>query len=359
MHPTKIEIYSDNHGEAMAFLNGNYNLDLTPYIGKGGADVPIDTQVATTILQATADYPYMRDYPAIVSNEVEKDWTWGGQILGTDSHDFGTWNEQPMGSTDSAYTKMVLTAGEFQITSGSGDDALGTSNNKVVFVWASDRDGLINGVLGTKVWWHISGGAYLAPVTSPQISTFNDITLHMPITNGFITEAYNTMGATNGSILNVERTIAISYMRAPTTYEKKLFYKKWHLAGLYTDPTGVAPINFAVAAIDILSGGATTDNTVQMVITGPDYDFTRGGVTYSGSVIYETNVDFAEAYPLDDPIIAGDANADGVVNAADIAYVENIIMGYATPNINADTNLNGYIDMGDVVKISRIIRGLN
>jgi hypothetical protein len=357
-HPTKVEVYSDNHGEAMVWLNGDWNLDLDIYNGKGGVDVPVDETVGFTTVQAAADYPYVRADQAIFSNTVEKEWFWSGQILGTDSHDFGTTPDgDPIGTpTDSTYTKMVLTAGQYTIDNSTGtitdgipDNDLGWSNDKVVWIWACDRDGLIDGVLGTTVQWRVTGGAYITPVNASQISNYNVITKNIAMHNGLISPDMDTAV---GTVFEPDRVRAISTLRQPTMYEKMLFNKKWPL--LYGDPTGMAPINFAVAAIDIYSD-ADVDCTVETILTGPDFGYP--GVE-NGNVYYGTNVDFAEAFPIDDPIVAGDANADGVVNAADITKVERIIMGLDAPNVNADTNMNGSIDMGDVVKISRIIRGL-
>jgi hypothetical protein len=357
-HPTKVEVYSDNHGEAMVWLNGNWNLNLQKYIGKGGADVPLDEEVGRTIVQASADYPYYRLDQAIFSNEVEKVWYWSGQILGTDSHDFGTYDGEPIGTpTDEMYSKMVLSAGSYiirdntTINDGIADNDLGQSNDAVVWVWATDRDGLMAGVLGTQVHWRIIGNAYITPVNADRISNYNDITRHIPLNNGFVVDALHNVP---GTILDgAVRKLAISNLRQPTTYEKQLFHKKWPL--LYTDATGVAPINFAVAAIDIYDS-VDEDVTVETILTGPDYGYP--GQTL-GNVYYETNVDFNLDYPLDDPIVAGDANADGVVDAADITKVERIIMGLDATNVNADANGDGYIDMGDVVKISRIILKLD
>jgi hypothetical protein len=357
-HPTKIEIYSDNHGEAMAWLNGDWNLDLGIYTGKGGADVPVDEVVGTTTVQASADYPYIRNDQAIFSTEVTKIWFWSGQILGTDGHDFGT--NPTTGAiigtpTESSNTLMVLTAGNYMIdnsTTAEFPNQLGFSNDKVVWVWATDRDGLQAGVLGTQVQWHITGvGAYIPAINANQISNYNWLTQHIYITNGFIT--YAPGDPNPGTILNPDRTMAVSKLRVPNQAEKQLFYKKWPT--LYTDPTGMAPINFAVAAIDILNDNPV-DCTVSEILTGPDFGYT--GQTL-GNVYYSTNVDFSKSYPIDDPIIAGDANSDGVVNAADITAVERIIMGIAPPNSNADVDSNGSVDMGDVVKINNIILKIN
>jgi hypothetical protein len=353
-YPTKVEVYSDNHGEAMVWLNGDWNLDLSMYTGKGGADVPVDRTVGFTTVQASADYPYARVEQAIFSNTVEKEWFWSGQVLGTDSHDFGTTPDgDPIGTTDSADTKMVLTAGQYTIdntTGASYPDQLGFSKDKVVWIWATDRDGLQTGVLGTKVQWRVTGGAYIPAVNANQISNYNIITKNIYLTDGFVSWAPMTP---TGTITNPDRTMAYSFLRNPTMYEKMLFNKKW--PALYGDPTGMAPINFAVAAIDIYDD-SENESTVETILTGPDFGYPGQP---DGNVFYGTNVDFGASYPIDDPIVAGDANADGVVNAADITKVERIIMGLDAPNVNADTNLDGNINMGDVVKISRIIRGLD
>jgi hypothetical protein len=360
MHPTKIEIYSDNHGEAMAWLNGDWNLDLDIYEGKGGADVPLNETVGHTTVQASADYPYVRNDQAIFSTTVEKIWFWSGQILGTDGHDFGTnpTTGEVIGTpTSSEDTLMVLTAGNYTIDDNSTAEypnELGFSNNKVVWVWATDRDGLIDGILdgeGTTIQWHITGeGAYIPAINADRISNYNDLTKHIYITNGFISYAPNTP---TGTILNPDRTMAVSKFRVPNTAERQLFYKKWPT--LYTDPTGAADINFAVAAIDIMNDNPV-DCTVTEIITGADFGYP--GQTL-GNVFYSTNVDFSKSYPIDDPIVAGDANADGDVNAADITAVERIIMGIASPNSNADVDSNGSVDMGDVVKINNIILKIN
>jgi hypothetical protein len=75
MHPTKVEVYSDNHGEAMVYLNGDANLKLTKDFF-----APTGTVVGTTVVKATADYPYLRKHPSVDSNTVTKTWTWGKEI---------------------------------------------------------------------------------------------------------------------------------------------------------------------------------------------------------------------------------------------------------------------------------------
>jgi hypothetical protein len=75
MHPTKVEVYTDNHGEAMVYLNGDANLKLpADYEAAPG------TVVGTSTVKATADYPYLRKHQSVDSNPVAKTWTWGKEI---------------------------------------------------------------------------------------------------------------------------------------------------------------------------------------------------------------------------------------------------------------------------------------
>jgi hypothetical protein len=83
-HPTKVEVYSDNHGEAMVWLNGYWNLEVTgedllnwtEIVSDGGTVV-----VGNSTVVAMADYPYFRKHAPLVSDEVTKDWTWGKEKL--------------------------------------------------------------------------------------------------------------------------------------------------------------------------------------------------------------------------------------------------------------------------------------
>ena len=55
---------------------------------------------------------------------------------------------------------------------------------------------------------------------------------------------------------------------------------------------------------------------------------------------------------------SGDANADGVINSADITKVERIIVGLDSATSGADANGDGVINSADVTKIERTIAGL-
>jgi len=157
-YPTEVEVYSDNHGEAMVYLNGDYDLPLNDY--DSGLDINYMDVVGTTTVQAIADYPYFRNLQAIYSNTVQKTWTWGGQILGPDEMEGA-----PMVLV--AGTDKVGASDEIMLDDGftwegiktidpvtgmsSEPDAQGKSNKHVVWIWATDRDGMQAGVLGTQV----------------------------------------------------------------------------------------------------------------------------------------------------------------------------------------------------------------
>jgi len=383
-HPTVVEVYSDNHGEAMVYLNGDWNLDLDSYnlIGsdKTGADIKNGEEVGKTTVQATVDYPYIRVEDPIASNTVEKTWTWGGMVLGIDEHQYANYNSDATAFTDAS--RNILSAGGYTLTSGNAEpddpvnDTLapngrGYSPDKMVFIWARDRDGQMEGVIGTKVSITINpnDGPYFNTVSNGRaISQYNWVT------KGITLDALGFLSGTNGyrvtDIANGGPVYSgYCYMRAPTLEERVLFYKNW--ASLYPIADGDTvkdfddPIDFAVAGFDLFYNGET-DTTVNIKLESDDLGFLdyQGNPMYPGSVAYTTNVNFGVSsndsapviYPLDDPIVAGDANNDGDVNAADIIAIERIIMELDAEDVNADSNSNGKVNMGDVVDVINKIR---
>ena len=120
---------------------------------------------------------------------------------------------------------------------------------------------------------------------------------------------------------------------------------------------GIAPVVKPVisATTSVSTSNPLLDVTVVMNITSPDY---KEGVLTGGTISRNANVDFAQAYPLDDDILHGDANVDGTVNMGDVTAVELTILGLQAQNINADANGYGVINMADVIKIERTILGL-
>jgi hypothetical protein len=403
-HPTSVEVYSDNHGEAMVWLNGNWNLYMsgTPnYLNKGANDVPYQGTIGTdnangnlgtTTIQVTVDYPYSRLHQVFQSNIDTKTWTWGGLILGADEHLYANGH-----SSTTDQTRMVISAGTWvgypNGKTGTYPNENAISKDQVVWVWVSDRDGQAAGVMGDMVEWIVSNASGSAARISTRtcntpndgISQYNEVTKNIFLTNGFLT---GTNGAAQSLVDVNTRTFAndgnrlhgISYLRAPTAVEKVLFNKFWGygykdpISGIITTnatstlvtPTSYFnPDNFCVAAIDLedlIGPGSYSRCSVTANIYGDDFNPLMAPpalpvypVTY---VQYITNINFSVAQPLDDAIRAGDANCDGVVNMGDVTAVERMILGYSTTSQNAVLNSEGTVDMGTVVKIERTILGL-
>jgi hypothetical protein len=337
LYPAKAQVYTDNHGEAMIYLNGNYNLNPLLFTFKG-LDVPFGSTVGSTTVVAIADYPYFRTDSQLISNTVTKTWTWGGMVLGP---------------TESTH-EMILSVGNYT-PDQSGIN--GTSKDKMVWVWATDRDGEQSGVLGTQVDWSITPigttTAIIPDLTTtstgltPGVSQFNATMKAINITHGFLDNTY-------GGVVNTPAGPVIrSWMRAPTTAEKALFNKFWGVGGTNTiigaDGNPLDPNDFVVAAIDLYDSTMTADVTVNAFLQSPDF----------GTIAYTWNVNFTQSHPLDDVAIAGDANLDGKVTMADVTAIERIILGMDSPCYQSDANGNGTINMGDVVKTERIILGAN
>jgi len=394
-HPTNVEVYSDNHGEAMVWLNGDWNLDLNPWMLEANTvDIPINTPVGKTTVQALADYPYARGHQAVMSNLDVKTWLWGGQVLGADRHVFpGAGAAYPTATTD---TRMVLSVGPYETATTPNTSLVGTypnqaskSTEKMVWIWVTDRDGKRAGVNGAKVTWTLSSmagtGAKIAQdATGRSISTYNDITEKIYLYNGFLAlpvdypgdprdyiapaySPYMTPNAMpNGSWVSADQFSGVSYLRAPTSIESQLFAKFWgspvSING--TNPAiGTSTIranasDYVVSAVKIRSmQGYAADVTVNIAIQSADFNLNAVGQAVNGTIHYSTNVNFNIVDALDDGILFGDADCNGVVNMGDVTAVERMILGYQSVTSNAGAG--AVPDMGMVVSIERKILGLN
>jgi len=86
------------------------------------------------------------------------------------------------------------------------------------------------------------------------------------------------------------------------------------------------------------------------------------GTDIHGTVVITTG---GEAYSVQaqkqptPPLISGDANYDGQVNAQDITAVERIIAGLDAQTPGADANQDGNINALDITKVERLIAGLD
>jgi Tol biopolymer transport system component len=75
----------------------------------------------------------------------------------------------------------------------------------------------------------------------------------------------------------------------------------------------------------------------------------RQGTSYSQETSFTTN--YLASIP-------GDANGNGVVDMADVIYVEKAILGSVPATPGCDANLDGTIDIADVLQVERIILGV-
>jgi len=79
--PWYIEFYTDNRGEGMFFANGDFMLsydDCRTDPVSGAPDCSPGNVAGNSTITVIGDYPYFRKHPAVLSNPVEKTWTWGG-----------------------------------------------------------------------------------------------------------------------------------------------------------------------------------------------------------------------------------------------------------------------------------------
>jgi hypothetical protein len=346
-HPTKVVVYSDNHGEAMVWLNGDWNLGLIRV--DGGTDLEPGSTVGNTTLQAAADYPYIRADKVIFSNIVEKEWTWGEWVLGSLMENGGRYQGSP--NSVPSWSRMVLAVGQWNQTSGSGPTdptSKGTSTKHMVWIWVCDRDGKQAGTLGSQVEWHIMSDTVGVHIPTADgygmISDWNDTTSNIFEENGFLVGTKRLINPLNpSSYTNADGSIGYSITRDPTPAEKELFDKFYHSHGLDAD-------DFSVAGIEVEGGSSAAADVVIYVNTPRE-----------GTITRHTNLDFSDSEYLDDPMLYGDANADGVVNMADVVTVERMILGLAPRDSSAnaywDVNPDGSfnIDMGDAVRIEKII----
>lgn len=332
-HPTKVEVYSDNHGEAMVYLNGDWNLWLLDWVGAGGYDIPPDTVVASSDVVAIADYPYFRKHQPMVSNVVTKTWTWGKEILGASPVTF------PGGGVGPD-NRMIFQVGALSLPT---DTPPLNSMEKMVFVWVCDRDGMP--AVGERIEWSVTptfGYTFIPNTTNYPVSTYVNpntmLTEHLwvGVENGFLVD---TGGYTVG---DPPHQFGVSFTRLPTWQELLLFDKFW---GDTATPLIIENWHHAVAAIYLTASG---EEPVDLVVDLYEPE---------GKITRHVNFDWAVADAWDDAVTLGDANMDTGVDMADVTMVERMIMGLSGNRVNADANWDGNVDMADVTKIEMTILG--
>ena len=319
-HPTKVHVYSDNHGEAMVWLNGDWNLDLSAWLTNGAYDVPTGEIVGDSTVVAKADYPYLRKHPWLISNEVEKTWTWGKDVRGNEPARY------PGGSMDPPDTRMVFQVGD--VVSCTDPEL---THKKLAFIWVCDRDGFP--AIGERVEWSLgtvdgSQMAIIPPGGSPDLG----VSICLPeiyVVDGFL-------AGTGGHTTNPDRTMGESFLREPTAAELELWDKFWP----------GEPCHHAVAAVEVYTDEFATRASLSAFIYERE-----------GTIIRQWNLDFSVVDNPDDPLTLGDANMDSFVDAGDITKVKRIYFGVDSATIGADANQDTLVDTGDITQVKKIYFG--
>jgi hypothetical protein len=325
----------------MVFLNGDFNLNLWPWFYEADTvDIPQGELVGTSTVIAIADYPYFRKHVPLVSNPVEKDWVWGGEIRGTDAY---------FGITPVA-NHMILAVGEGL---PAYPETVAQSNKLMVFLWLTDRDNLPCGVSDAVIDWAIEGTGSVVDIsgkTGTGLRDYNDTMKAIGLENGFlagtggvITDAPNGQYGTSGV-----KGVFYDPEDLPASSPEALVFKKFW-------PT-LDPNNYVVAGVELITSNMTAAPQIHVQITSEDFAVYPGLI---GELDRYITVNFGITHELDDVPLYGDANIDGVVNMGDVTAVERTILGLMEGYEGADANFDNVIDMGDVVKIERTILGLD
>jgi hypothetical protein len=224
-------------------------------------------------------------------------------------------------SWDTFETRMVFQVGD-----------LVTNNEKMAFIWVTDRDG--KPAVGEKIDW------FLAPPGAqiPAIDTNgNGVSIWLPdidVEDGLLE---GTTVSPTGQVGGVssDRQTAVSFARLPTPEEKDLFLK-FQDYGVY--PADLDPDDYAVAAIEVLSSLETA------------FDLTIYLHEREGTVIRHTNLDFTKADDPDDPVVfgTGDVDRDGAVNVLDMI---SMVQHFGDTNSKLDLDNNGVINVLDLINL--------
>jgi hypothetical protein len=314
-HPTKVEVYSDNHGEAMVWLNGDWNLDwaaLEAYWPGYGIDIPPGTIVGTGKAKAMADYPYFRKHLNAGTNyTVSKNWTWGKDVRGADIHTFAEGTGHAV--NDTFDTRMVY-------------DVLGALNTtKVAFIWVCDRDGMA--ATGERLDWNLdnfntkiadyTGNHTVVNSTGASVGTFSFTHGLLTGTSGVRTDDHN----------------GYSFTMSPSAAALACWNDTWPGDSCH----------HAVGAILVYASNVQVLDLSVLIDEG----------TQIGTLLRDWTIDFGSLEGTTATL--GDSNGDGDVNMGDVTMTERIILDLNDPTPGADANQDGAINMGDVTKTERII----
>ena len=339
--PTKAHVYTDNHGEAMIWLNGDAYIDgLMKW--EWGCDIPTGWVIGQTDVKATIDYPYFRgEHPQIVSSiadayggyeRVTKYWTWGKDILGADPYDYPA----PFNVSDPSDTRMVFQTGPTMNDCVNGE----LTTDKLITILVSDRDGK-RPVDPVSVTWRVQGpdDPNLFYGISGRDADPVSPCLDMAIEEGFLE---GTVSYPGEGYDFANPTVGVSHTRPLTAEEQVVFTKFW---------PDLDPDNYVIAAVEVQCTGGTPQLNVQI-------ELTFGAGVEACLIKRNVNLDYALIDSPDDPIARGDADMNGKVNMGDVTMVERMVLGLNPKTIAADANVSNAVNMGDVTKIERIILGL-
>ena len=365
--PRRVSVFTDNHGEAMVWLNGlsdrstlldpdNTILELLP---DGQIDAPVGLRIGNTTVYAYVDYPYLTGkHPKLKSNDIDKRWIWGKHVLGMGKERSGGMPDEPYGPFKDGlmYSYPYEVRMVFELGNLDPGPPWQPNGKKMVFIWVSDADGLP--AVGERVLWRVDEGvdysddSYL-PDGAPWANTYTEggVVKHLPVDvdSGFLhdTNSRELPGMYDPA---EGKRYAESFLRTPDSWEMGIFAK---FLDDYVPTAGPWPAcldvdDFAVAAVVLEKETATgTDSLSAYLDEGPIVG------TIERRVYLEWNV----ADDPDDPVWRGDADMNDSVNMGDVTAVERMVLGLAPKSTNADANQSGAVDMGDVTKIERIILG--
>jgi len=368
-YPTLAQVYSDNHGEAMVYLNGDWNLDLETSIQfpgntnktSGGAfDIKPGTLVGYSTVQAMADYPYTRQpsasYKAILSNTVVKNWEWGKTILGVDPTTYPDGQVDPgFAAGDEANSKrMVLEVGTLNLQQYTDpptnsipnpDYLKSSSGEKMAFVWVTDRDG--KPVVGEKVDWEVQSATTIriSTKTGVGVSNYNSIMGKLGTVDGFLAGTNGT--TSDGRTMGTSYMIGLTPLMGPDDANQNnalcaIFYKFYNPT---RDPNGPQPTDYAVAAV-ILTSSLEEDANLHATMNEVE-----------GQISREWNLNWGEIDDPDDPLMLGDANYDGEVNMGDVILAERMMLGLNATLTGADINRDGVVNIADIIAMERYMLG--
>ena len=284
---TSMQVYSDNHGQAMALIYGDDNLTF--------ADCRIDLVTGTpvcepgdvvgdTTVSAIADYPYFRKHRDIEGNDATITWEWAG------------------------YKRVTV------------NPVAGDPNHTYVVAHLLDRDGECigeNPFTAPKVWDGVGSDVRFEPV---QFETSGDgVIINGALDPIFVTQTLADVlaGASQdypggvlpfpdaGSALECQANVLIEHGRDANVQVSIDFY----------EPEGLIKMSVEFPELQVIWGDTDSDGDVDAVDALLIYQWIVGLPVDTDPSIGE-DVSLVDG-AVETPVIWGDWNRDGVVDSVD------------------------------------------